>query len=124
MFYFLNVPVNNSFLHYSYIYCICSFSSQFFVCIGQHFDMTPDRFTLENMFSMELHHYEDIAREIIGNAVKELSIEKGVKDVESVSFHIYENSIYNSTSNCWFTLLYLVGLGRLKCSGLRVSVPG
>lgn len=25
---------------------------------GQHFDMSPDRFTLENMFAMELHKYQ------------------------------------------------------------------
>lgn len=50
--------------------------------------MSADRFTLENMFSMELHRFEDIAREIIANAVKELGIEKGVKEVESVCFHI------------------------------------
>ena len=51
---------------------------------GQHFDMSADRFTLENMFAMELHRYQDIAEEIIANAVKELAIEKGVKDIADV----------------------------------------
>lgn len=53
--------------------------------LGQHFDMSPDRFTLEAMFAMELHRYQDICEEIIANAVKELSIEKGVKEISVVS---------------------------------------
>lgn len=44
--------------------------------------MSPDRFTLENMFAMELHRYQTIAEEIINNAIKELAIEKGVKEIE------------------------------------------
>lgn len=48
---------------------------------GEHFDMAADRFTLENMFTMNLARYTDVALEIIGYAVKELSIEKGVKDI-------------------------------------------
>ncbi|KAI4469012.1 dynein heavy chain [Holotrichia oblita] len=48
---------------------------------GQFFDMALDRFTLDNMFSMELHKYQDIAEEIINTAIKELSIEKGVQDI-------------------------------------------
>lgn len=51
---------------------------------GQVFDMSSDRFTLDNMFAMELHRYQDIAEEIINNAIKELSIEKGVKDITEV----------------------------------------
>ncbi|XP_058811885.1 dynein axonemal heavy chain 10 isoform X1 [Topomyia yanbarensis] len=51
---------------------------------GQHFDMSPDRFTLENMFAMELHKYQDIAEEIINNAIKELSIERGVQEVADI----------------------------------------
>lgn len=66
------------------MYCHYNFTNKLHVCTGQHFDMSGDRFTLENMFSMELHRFEDIAREIIANAVKELSIEKGVKEVENV----------------------------------------
>ncbi|XP_015836813.2 dynein axonemal heavy chain 10 [Tribolium castaneum] len=48
---------------------------------GIEFDMSPDRFTLDNMFAMELHRYQDIAEEIINHAIKELSIEKGVKQI-------------------------------------------
>lgn len=48
---------------------------------GQYFDMSLDRFTLDNMFAMELHKYQDIAEEIINTAIKELSIEKGVQDI-------------------------------------------
>lgn len=51
---------------------------------GRHFDMHPDRFTLDNMFAMELHKYQDITEEIINNAIKELSIEKGVRDIAEV----------------------------------------
>lgn len=48
---------------------------------GIEFDMSPERFTLDNMFAMELHRYQTIAEEIINNAIKELQIEKGVKDI-------------------------------------------
>ncbi|KAJ8963302.1 hypothetical protein NQ318_018771 [Aromia moschata] len=48
---------------------------------GIEFDMSPDRFTLDNMFAMKLYRYQDIAEEIINNAIKELSIEKGVKQI-------------------------------------------
>ncbi|XP_055533348.1 dynein axonemal heavy chain 10 [Wyeomyia smithii] len=51
---------------------------------GQHFDMAPDQFTLGNMFAMELHKYQDIAEEIINNAIKELSIERGVQEVADI----------------------------------------
>nr|XP_034835442.1 dynein heavy chain 10, axonemal [Maniola hyperantus] len=49
---------------------------------GQSFDMSPDRFTLENMFAMELHKYQDVAEEIVNHAIKELAIERGVRDVQ------------------------------------------
>ncbi|XP_076621651.1 dynein heavy chain at 89D [Colletes latitarsis] len=55
---------------------------------GQHFDMDPDRFTLENMFAMELGKYQDIAKEIVMNAVKELSIERGLKELTEVWKHM------------------------------------
>uniref|UniRef100_A0A8B9BUE2 Dynein axonemal heavy chain 10 n=1 Tax=Anser brachyrhynchus TaxID=132585 RepID=A0A8B9BUE2_9AVES len=48
---------------------------------GTRFEMTTETFTLENMFAMELHRHSDIINEIVGTAVKELSIEKGVKDI-------------------------------------------
>uniref|UniRef100_A0A182IR22 AAA+ ATPase domain-containing protein n=1 Tax=Anopheles atroparvus TaxID=41427 RepID=A0A182IR22_ANOAO len=51
---------------------------------GQHFDMSPDRFTLDNMFAMELHKYQDIAEEIINNAIKELAIERSVQEIADI----------------------------------------
>lgn len=51
---------------------------------GKVFDMAPDRFTLDNMFAMELHKYQEIAEEIVNNAIKELLIERGVKEVSEV----------------------------------------
>ncbi|CAG9765840.1 unnamed protein product [Ceutorhynchus assimilis] len=48
---------------------------------GITFDMAPDRFTLDNMFAMELHRFQDIAEEIINNAIKELAIERGVMEI-------------------------------------------
>uniref|UniRef100_A0A8D0HBM0 Dynein axonemal heavy chain 10 n=1 Tax=Sphenodon punctatus TaxID=8508 RepID=A0A8D0HBM0_SPHPU len=48
---------------------------------GTSFEMTTETFTLENMFAMELHMHTDVINEIVGSAVKELSIEKGVKEI-------------------------------------------
>ncbi|XP_009299843.1 dynein axonemal heavy chain 10 [Danio rerio] len=49
---------------------------------GTNFEMNPNTFTLENMFAMELHKYGNVISEIVTSAVKELGIEKGVKEVE------------------------------------------
>lgn len=40
------------------------------------FEINTDTFTLENMFSMELHKYADVIGEIVASAMKELGIEK------------------------------------------------
>ncbi|XP_066245712.1 dynein axonemal heavy chain 10 isoform X2 [Euwallacea similis] len=48
---------------------------------GIVFDMDADRFTLNNIFAMELHRYQYVAEEIINNAIKELAIEKGVMEI-------------------------------------------
>ncbi|KAG9351776.1 hypothetical protein JZ751_023027 [Albula glossodonta] len=48
---------------------------------GTSFEMNPETFTLENMFAMELHKYGNVIGDIVTSAVKELSIEKGVKEV-------------------------------------------
>ncbi|KAM5191717.1 dynein axonemal heavy chain 10 [Mantella aurantiaca] len=48
---------------------------------GTNFEMNPDTFTLENMFAMELHKYADVISDIVASAAKELSIEKGVKEI-------------------------------------------
>lgn len=62
---------------------------------GQVFDMSPERFTLENMFAMELHRYQDIAEGIVNNAVKELQIEKGVKIIieiwDTMAFTVHKH---------------------------------
>lgn len=51
---------------------------------GVEFDMAPELFTLENMFSMNLQKYQSIAEDIVNNAMKELAIEKGVKDISEI----------------------------------------
>lgn len=43
---------------------------------GTRFEMKTETFTLENMFAMELHRHTNVISEIVGTAVKELSIEK------------------------------------------------
>ncbi|KFP31699.1 Dynein heavy chain 10, axonemal, partial [Colius striatus] len=45
------------------------------------FEMTTEAFTLENLFAMELHRHSDVISEIIGVAVKELRLEKDVKEI-------------------------------------------
>ncbi|KAM5237710.1 dynein axonemal heavy chain 10 [Ctenodactylus gundi] len=47
---------------------------------GVVFEMT-DTFTLENMFAMELHKHTEVLSEIVTAAVKEVAIEKAVKDI-------------------------------------------
>jgi len=49
---------------------------------GQSFEMNPDTFTLANIFAMELNRFSEAIGEIVTAATKELSIEKGVKEVE------------------------------------------
>jgi dynein heavy chain len=50
----------------------------------QHFELSPDRFTLENLFAMQLHRYQNVVEEIIANAVRELETERGVNKIEDV----------------------------------------
>jgi dynein heavy chain len=47
------------------------------------FDMNPDTFTLEKLFSMNLHEHAESLSEIVAGAVKELSIENALKEVEN-----------------------------------------
>jgi dynein heavy chain len=64
---------------------------------GKSFDMSPQRFTLNNMFSMELHKHQEIVEEIVLNAIKELAIERGVKDIaqqwESIKFSVIKHTM-------------------------------
>ncbi|XP_072908128.1 dynein axonemal heavy chain 10 [Hemitrygon akajei] len=48
---------------------------------GTEFEMRADTFTLANMFAMQLHKYSEAIGDIVTAAIKELSIEKGVKEV-------------------------------------------
>ncbi|KAJ3144485.1 Dynein heavy chain 10, axonemal [Geranomyces variabilis] len=50
---------------------------------GKSFDMNPDTFTLERLFAMNLHEHSEAIQEIVGGAMKELSIENGIKEVEN-----------------------------------------
>jgi dynein heavy chain, axonemal len=64
---------------------------------GKSFDMSPDRFTLDNMFSMKLHKYQEIVEEIVLNASKELAIERGVKEIalqwETIKFTVIKHTM-------------------------------
>ncbi|NWU42756.1 DYH10 protein, partial [Hylia prasina] len=48
---------------------------------GTRFEMKTETFTLENMFAMELHRHKEVISDIVGTAVKELTIEKGMKEI-------------------------------------------
>ena len=48
---------------------------------GKEFDMNPEVLTLEALFAMNLNNYEDVISEIVTSAMKELSIERGIKEV-------------------------------------------
>ena len=48
---------------------------------GMKFDLNPETFTLQNMFAMELHKFQDVIGDITASATKELGIEKGISEV-------------------------------------------
>ncbi len=58
---------------------------------GQTFVMNTETFTLQNVFAMELHRYQETIGDIVNCAVKELAIEK-VKTGEA--------RFFLSDSNC------------------------
>lgn len=64
---------------------------------GKTFDMSPERFTLENMFAMELHKYQEIVEEIVLVANKELEIENSVKEIafqwDEIKFTVIRHTI-------------------------------
>lgn len=64
---------------------------------GKAFDMSPQRFTLNNMFTMELHKHQEIVEEIVLNATKELAIERSVKEIgeqwETIKFTVIKHTI-------------------------------
>lgn len=65
---------------------------------GTKFDMTPDTFTLENMFAMELHKHGGIIGDIVTSAVKELGIEKVVQNHRVTVNPPYTTGVQNSVS--------------------------
>lgn len=50
---------------------------------GRTFDMNPETFTLEKLFSMNLHEHADAIGDMVGGAMKELSIENAINEVET-----------------------------------------
>ncbi len=61
---------------------------------GIEFDMNPETFTLNNLFAMELHRFNESIQMIVTSASKELQIEKGVKEVietwDKMKFDVYK----------------------------------
>ncbi|KAI9144584.1 dynein heavy chain and region D6 of dynein motor-domain-containing protein [Paraphysoderma sedebokerense] len=49
---------------------------------GQSFDVSPENFTLEKLFSMNLSVHADTIGELVNGAMKELSIENALRDIE------------------------------------------
>jgi len=60
--------------------------------------MAPDRFTLGKLFAMELHQYSEAIAEIIATAIKELYIEKCVKELTE-AWDIYKLNIIKYIKN-------------------------
>ncbi|XP_064612357.1 LOW QUALITY PROTEIN: dynein axonemal heavy chain 10-like [Liolophura sinensis] len=73
---------------------------------GQKFDINPETFTLANVFSMELHRFQDTIAEIVTSASKEMGIEKGVKEVEETwnNMKFSVTSYMKGTSNRGYIL--------------------
>ena len=46
---------------------------------GIEFDMNPETFTLNNLFAMELHRFNESIQVIVTSASKELQIEKVIQ---------------------------------------------
>lgn len=71
-------------------YKASTFAGLYFTCVGRHwkelmektgqvFEMNPETFTLQNVFAMELHRFQNTIAEIVNCAVKELAIEKVIR---------------------------------------------
>uniref|UniRef100_A0A8C4Q8Z0 Uncharacterized protein n=1 Tax=Eptatretus burgeri TaxID=7764 RepID=A0A8C4Q8Z0_EPTBU len=73
---------------------------------GRSFKINPETFTLEDIFSMELHKYSDIIGEVVDSAAKEFSIEKGIQEVvdtwEGMEFTVLQ--FLNGKRDCGFIL--------------------
>lgn len=57
------------------------------------FSTSPDVFTLENLFSMNLYSLVDVVGDIVSGAMKELSIENALKEIETV----WKNTRFTTT---------------------------
>jgi len=58
--------------------CVCGYRhwKELMEKTGQAFDMNAETFTLDSIFAMELHRFQDKIGEIVNCAIKELAIEK------------------------------------------------
>ena len=74
----------------------------------QNFDMNPETFTLENLFSMDLHNYADAISDIVASASKELNIEKSLSEVIS-AWQVLKFSVHK-----WVSIFIPVFLGIKK----------
>lgn len=50
---------------------------------NRFFDLSPETFTMEKVFSMNLSQHAETVGEIVNSATKELSIENGIKEIEN-----------------------------------------
>ena len=69
--------------------------------------MNPETFTLGALFKMGLHNFEESISEIVTAAVKEMSIEKGLKEVADVwdneKFRrVFKNSCFHTFVKIFF----------------------
>lgn len=58
---------------------------------GQSFDMNPESFTLEKLFSMNLASHSEAIGDMVAGAMKELGIENALRDIE----HNWKNLRFN-----------------------------
>ena len=93
--------------------------------LGKEFDETSSEFTLETVFSLGLHNYSDFIGELSANAFKELSIEKSLKEIETIwqdmkiEMSRYKQQYYKitTTEELFQTLEdHLVNLSTMKAS--------
>ena len=72
---------------------------------GQKFDINPETFTLQNVFAMELHRFQETIAEIVTCATKELGIEKVfMRFYVQIKEHICDVTCQNQTNVAIFHL--------------------
>lgn len=108
---------------------------------GVHFEMAPDRFTLGKLFAMELHQYSEVIADIIATAIKELQVEKTVKDLTEVfviiivsfvngfvlmflkchgTFNDIKLILINIKTSCLFIWIYFSDVGQLQADSNQI----